>query len=404
VEPFTHRLQGPAHIYDINSSFPYSMTFAQPGNILGRFKGWKEGDDLALVRARVTVPEMRVPALPYRDGSRVYFPTGTWDGWFSGVDLNFHLSCGGTIDRVFDCWRFSPMTDFREYVTDLYGRRRATSDSFQKLVLKYMMNSVYGKTAEGSLKDQLYLNKALPRGITESTPIKIGGRVRGAIFERESKIVHEHVPFAMSITAMSRRWITEGLHRVGDSAYCDTDSLTTRRPPDQFEDSDELGRFKLEESIGEDESAYFVAPKNYRFGRKFKAKGFSPRRRKKGLQGDEFEQIVSGSQVTVERMMRVKEVLRSGRTAPRDKSGRCPKCGSTAAPFTKSMQLSERPKRRSHDDGIETSAWSVSELKASWTATDVKRERALLGVPSLEELAQQRRKTGTCDECLWVQT
>ena len=155
VEVFRSSIED-AHYYDVNSSFPYSMTKRQPGSPIGTSAKWAENDELALVRAEVRVPEMYLPPIPYRAGNRVYFPTGSWRGWFSGVDLQLLLESGGRIEKVWRAHNFSPFDDMRGYVETLYEMRRKEADgSFRKLLLKYLLNSLYGKTGETSEKDML---------------------------------------------------------------------------------------------------------------------------------------------------------------------------------------------------------------------------------------------------------
>src|SRR5260221_78174 len=100
-EVFAHHAPE-AEYFDINSSFPYSMTRPQPGKLLRIRPDIPKGEHaLYFAHADVTVPPMYLPPLPYKMGSRIFFPTGSWQGWFTEEDLHLLESVGGSIDRVF---------------------------------------------------------------------------------------------------------------------------------------------------------------------------------------------------------------------------------------------------------------------------------------------------------------
>ena len=382
VEVFKRRLVGPAHYYDINSSFPYSMTYHVPGAYLGANRVWSETDDLALVRAEVEVPEMDIPPIPRRvDGNRVYFPTGKWTGWFSGVDLAFLLEGGGRIHRVHKALHFEGFTDMADYVETLYGRRRATKDKFQKLVYKYFLNSLYGKTGEGMLKDVLTIGIPVPKDAID--PVEMYG---GAwYYTREAHVAHAHVPIAMTITARSRCALTRFLWQAGDAYYCDTDSVPTTNLT--MPTGDELGALKLE-SLGEGTAqeshviakGEFLNPKLYVLENDkgyvhVRAKGFSPVKGRK-LTIEDWERIKASGELDedgdfaheghpVRRMLRVREVFSEAFRAqkadapvnlhPREKK------------FEKRIRLgAERTKRSWCEDGQNTRPWTVEELDRAW--------------------------------------
>lgn len=338
-----------AVLVDVNSSFPFSMTKPQPGRLLGLEPRWS-GSKLALVRAEVAIPEMAVPPIPMRDEARVYFPVGSWKGWFSGVDLELAQEAGGTICKVHEAYEFEPFGDFADYVNVLYEMRRTTKDDFRKLLLKYLLNSCYGKTSEVGEKDQLVAGQP-PRAGTLTDVREIAPGVW--IGTRTASLDHVWVPIAMNITAESRALLTRAIWKTGDAMYCDTDSITTEN--NVFGNSDKLGDLKVENDVLE---ARFAAAKLYRMktwdretGRvtdKIRAKGFTSR---KGTTGEEFDRLVEGEPMQQVRMLRVREVLASGNLRPRERT------------IEKFVRLSERPKRCPVGDKGETRPWDVREIQ-----------------------------------------
>lgn len=351
--------------YDVNSSFPFSMTKPQPGKAIRSSTRWAEGK-LSLVNATVTVPAMDVPPIPMRASARVYFPTGTWDGWFMGTDLQLLLESGGRIESISRCHDFEPFDDFRGYVETLYSMRRSSKDSFRKLLLKYLLNSLYGKTGEQSEKDTLIAGRKPKKNELRDVRELAPGVWVGI---RDAKVEHAWVPIAANITAESRALLTRGIWRSGRAMYCDTDSITTDCKT--LGNSTALGELKQEYEVLE---ARFAAAKLYRLkvlakkgadGKlepalldedegpfyamdKIRAKGFAPRR---GLTSGEFDELVEGTPMRQVRMLRVREVLASGDLRPREQV------------IEKRVLLAERPKRCPLPDG-RSRPWDVSELEA----------------------------------------
>lgn len=338
-----------AGYFDINSSFPFSMTKPQPGRILTITSKWNESK-LTLAQARVTVPDMDIPPIPMRDGARVYFPTGSWTGWFSGVDLQLLLEAGGSVDKVFQSYEFEPFEDYTAYVQDLYEKRRRTKDDFEKMQYKLLLNSLYGKSGEVKEKDTLVAGKPPKKGSLQDVRQLAPGVWMGT---RIAKVEHAWVPIATNITAESRALLTRALWKTGDAMYCDTDSITTENG--NLGNSDKLGEMKHEYEVLE---ARFAAAKLYRLrtydrgtGKvedKVRAKGFSPRG--KGLSADDFDNLVGGEPMKQIRMLRVREVLASGDLRPREQE------------IQKRVLLTERPKRCEVGQGL-TRPWNVEELQ-----------------------------------------
>lgn len=309
VEPFA-KTCGFANAYDINSAFPHAMLSAAPGNLIERTKRLPDRGTY-LAHALVHVPDMYVPPLPYRAASgRVFFPTGTWDAWLMSEDVKFLLECGGRILRVYEVLTFEPFTALADYAQDLYERRRRAKDQALTVIYKYLLNSLYGKTAESSLKTSMLVNPA-------STTPKEGEKLvmyRPGVYmwTRNIEVPHAHVPIAAHITAYARANLGRHMRQCSEIYYVDTDAFSS---PDVRETSDQLGGLKLEKRMSE---GHFAGPKLYAWkdadsgNWTVKAKGF------RRLTIDEYLRLTSESKpkLPAHRMHRFKELLRRPELKP----------------------------------------------------------------------------------------
>lgn len=391
--------------YDVNSSFPYAMTFSAPGNAIRRRMKRLPDDrtDLYVARAEIIVPDTfdpsngrvcgYLPPMPYRRKHRVFFPTGRWTSWFSGVDLQLLENEGGKIVRVFESIEFEPCDDLRQYAEDLYARRdRATSD-FEKIVYKYLLNALYGKFNESEEKCTLLMNPSAEKldalyadecktedelGYPPPQRFQVGAWVQYHLAD----VQHNHTPMAMHITAIARRTLFQFDKQVittrhADGGYCelhynDTDSLSTNAL--LFQDSKKLGGLKLEEAFTE---AEYVAPKVYKrrvlkkvdgkwpvpldsdpsqwpeenLSIKVKAKGFSLGKAPT-TQLRRFNELVENKEIEIERMARLKEMLDARTWQPFEKT------------VVKRLTGAALTKRKRLADG-KTRPWTVEELDAN---------------------------------------
>jgi DNA polymerase type B, organellar and viral len=350
--------------YDFNSMFPCAMTQPLPGALLSHGKTLPpDSSTLYFANAYVTVPEMYLPPLGAtgKDG-RIFFPTGSWRGWFSRADLELLERVGGRVESVQECYRFHAQTDLASYALDLYDRRaraKKAGQSFLALVLKFLLNSCYGKFGEKRTKCRMVLHprsEACPHEGAHDT-MRGGFMVAtcvealfpGVILITEEKDVpHEHVPIASTITSLARATLYGALAQCGeDLYYCDTDSLLTGKT---LPTGDALGELKLEYEVSK---GRFIQPKLYEIDGTVRSKGFAR------MTPAEFNQLVEGQALEVERMMRVKDTARHlaalGGTF-----------GARTKKFDKRIHVgSSRPKRRAVAGGG-TRPWTYEETQKKW--------------------------------------
>lgn len=346
-------------MYDINSSFPYSMTFPQPGGLMEVRSTIPDNDSedcIYLADVTIEVPDMPLPPVPYRVDGRVFFPIGKWRAWLTSTDIRLAMKVGCTLHKVHEVYVFEPFYDLKGYATDIYAKRAAATSDFRKLVLKYLLNSLYGKYAESPWKQEMLINPAkIDRQLMQLLQPGVW------LQEKEVAIAHRHVPISTHITAIARRTLYEYGQMCFDQGhgfyYCDTDSLATKAilPADPKK----LGALKLEKKL---DWAEFLAPKIYR-GEGFelksngqwsdkpfqmtKAKGFSLGGKEEAW--ERFEQIASGDRIGIQRMTRMRELYRMDKTAPMD------------ILVIKALTFEMLSKRFHYPDG-ETRPWSIKEL------------------------------------------
>lgn len=352
VEPYEKEC-GEAKYYDINSSFPFAMTFPVPGSLLRSYRYLPDSllQDVEgrpfIAQVDITVPETYLPVLPIRLRNRVFFPVGRWSTWITSIDLELLLLEGGRLNRVYMVREFEPITCFRDYALDLFNRRKVSTDDFERIAYKYLLNSLYGKFAEDTKKQTMYLNP--PASVLARLNRREHMHVPGVwIEELDRYIPHEHVPISAHITAIARRTIYLFMSMSRNIYYCDTDGFATT---DIYSTGKDLGDLKLEKLI---HKGRFIAPKLYHLFATVdgelqnivKAKGFSL---KDNLV--RFNQVVAGQAIEIERMMSLRENLKLNRTLPIE------------VVIKKSFKGKTTPKRFFYPDGT-SRPWFLSELES----------------------------------------
>lgn len=302
VEVFRYgKVRGDLSYLDVNSLFPSCMTGEYPGLWSLRLGG-RHG----IVKARVTVPEMEYPPLPYRtpDGLILY-PVGTWSGVWCSNELDYARSVGVKVRVLDSVGSDSLVTPFRGYVQELYGRRKKSRNKTERGFLKLMLNSLYGKfgTAGGTAREIRSLDKLTGKSYAplDSTS--------GMMNVRTPSPPYANVLWAAWTTAAARVVLHKALLRARNAGaevlYCDTDSVIFDGP-NPFPVSRDLGAWKVEKRCSEFEAR---GPKHYYFkasGRKrgeYRVKGV-PR----GKAGELFRKKV----VRFERPYRLRESIRLG--------------------------------------------------------------------------------------------
>jgi hypothetical protein len=351
-------------VYDINSSFPYAMTFPCPGHLIGNRTTVPVGEEaIYFADAEISVPEMYLPPIPYRIGQRLFFPTGRFRSWLSRIDLDLLEQQGGRILKIHDVIAYEPCTYLSDYATTIYELRKNTKIAFEKIVYKFLLNSLYGKMAEGLIKASVYIH---PEIIDRDRMEKLMPGVWSE--EKEAKVAHRHVAMSAWITAIARRTLYEHLHTAINQKtpafphgcpihYCDTDSVAT--PATLPSDDSQLGALKLEKRM---EWGKFAAPKVYQGeGGELqkdgtwkpiflnKAKGFSlPEEKAAAVK--ELAEIMEGKEVYVQRMARLRELWKTRQD------------GTPVEVLIRKALTGKNITKRKHNGDGTTRPWDVDEL------------------------------------------
>ncbi|QLH08813.1 DNA polymerase [Candidatus Nitrosotenuis sp. DW1] len=247
---------GTAHLYDINSAYPYAITKI-PDLTMGKWvqrKSIHPNAKLGFFRILANIPDDKyVPPFPFRVNGIVIFPSGQFETYCTLAELQ---ACDNPkFYKIIDSWQFVPSSDvypYADFIKKLYQKRlelKKDNDPMQ-MPIKIILNSIYGKTGQ-----------------------KIKGRI-GNLFN----------PVIFSfITGFARaqlyRFVMENNIEKEIVAFA-TDSICTTKKLDF--DSDKLGEFSHDASA---DDVFYLQNGFYRFNGKWKQRGLGK------LKGKEIEHL-----------------------------------------------------------------------------------------------------------------
>lgn len=293
-KPLYKGFKKPLNVYDINSMYPDSMF---RNKYPAEFSHWTTELDLkefSIYHCVVTCPKnLKIPLLATKSTGKLIFPTGTFEGHFTNVELVKALSLGYKVNKVFKGAVFNDGGYmFKDFIDHFYTLRKNTNDPVEKIIYKDIMNHLYGRLAINETREQVTFEQPKEGGKIHS--IMDFGDYEIRLYTSEKKIFTYSNPALSSfVTSYARLKLFEYMEAVNfDVYYCDTDSLFT---PRKMKDSNELGGMKLEYQLKE---ACFLLPKTYS-GRKLdgdiirKMKGF-PSKKLGHIQFEDFVESISG--------------------------------------------------------------------------------------------------------------
>ena len=272
VEAYKIGILPQTYYYDINSLYPYSMTFPLPNpsklfivnkpnthrliSMLDKYEGM----------ATITVQhkQHRIGFLPYRLNHKLVFPVGTFTGSYCFPEIRNALNAG--VIAILDCSFIAaskPMASpFTQYVLDFYGMKQQAK-GIQRENAKLMLNGLYGKFAEHHSQDIQYGKrfdfstfKRLQQQY-EFVSWKPISSLRSdgyyILNRKEAFTPHSIYSWASYITSIARTINIQQQLRIMQNSidifYTDTDSFTISKPlPAQYV-SNALGALKLENKV-----------------------------------------------------------------------------------------------------------------------------------------------------------
>jgi len=329
VERFASKLDG-VRVYDINSSYPYSMTKAQPVGPLEQWEGvptpHQSTHKIGFVRAKVTVPDStHIPVLPYRHGQKLLFPVGTFRGAWCYQELAKAEELGATVQFEDSVW-IDKGTPFNVMVEQLYAYRdkaRPDYDEGLATVAKILLNSLYGKFGMKNERERIVLidieNEIPPEGARPADPKDEECAIWYVPQEAQADYICPQI--AAHITTESRLLLHHYFMLASDRgilAYGDTDSIHTTADLSEFVGS-KLGMLK-DEGNGVVFSGEYLQPKLYRLigsdgSEKLTMKGFRPPK-DKGQRSEYYERVRRGEVVTFKTLEKIGSMARKGFLSP----------------------------------------------------------------------------------------
>ncbi len=247
---------GTAHLYDINSAYPYAITKI-PDLAKGKWiqrKSIHPDARLGFFRILADIPDTKyVPPFPFRVNGIVIFPSGQFETYCTLAELQ---ACDNPkFYKILDSWQFVPSSEsypYEDFIEKLYQKRlelKKNNDPMQ-MPIKIILNSIYGKTGQ-KIKGRIgnLFNPVIFSFIT--------GFARAQLyrFVMENNIEREIVAFA-------------------------TDSICTTKKLNF--DSDKLGEFSHDASAND---VFYLQNGFYRFNGKWKQRGLGK------LKGKEIEHL-----------------------------------------------------------------------------------------------------------------
>jgi len=320
VEIFHHSPRMELIEYDVTSSYPWAMSQALPWNLIGHsvsasgaakvLSGKYEGPVEAIVR----VPKnCSLPVLPVRlPGDGIYFPTGTFRGWWPAIELRYAVEQGTEVQPI-SAVAYQAAKPFAEVIAKVFQVKN-TGKGAVRAFAKLVLNGAYGKLGQGPDTELLKVcaneEDALDaiHGAKPGKVRQLGDDKRMLTMSQYRWPKHTHYAASAYITAYSRILLHNALTASTGPAYCDTDSVHCALGSRLGNlEGTHLGGLKVEIPRYKGQ---FYAPKIYALAMPdgkmhFASKGFP-------VNEADFRTLVTGNAVKVERIQSLKTQLAKG--------------------------------------------------------------------------------------------
>lgn len=285
VEAF-HIGQTNSHKYDINSMYPYVMSYATFPNpkfvTVSQSKDVKSlMYDLKYYEGQATIKvkhkKNTFGFLPVKKDSKLIFPNGTFSGTWCFPEIRLALKHKAIeILEVTEVLCSYPMeSPFKKFSTELY-QKRLSATGIEKTNLKLILNSLYGKWGQREKFKEIYFEKMPLDFIDLLQENKIPYEIKTFNKDREDCYLHVFSPiktnadytkitidpdgfktkihsipvFSSYITSYARCYLQENIlkYKKYSLTYTDTDCIAAEKEI-PLKDSMELGEFKKEKEM-----------------------------------------------------------------------------------------------------------------------------------------------------------
>lgn len=276
---------------DVNSMYPYVMEhYKMPIRFLSQARNisirlLKQQMEHYYFIADVTL-DTKDNAYAYYKDNKLIFPTGEFRTVLHHIELQYALE-HNHIKQVHHSAKYNQAFLFREYVNYMYPLRKeykANNNLTWSLVIKLMLNSLYGKTGElkshreeiGLCEPDAIFIEPLSYLATKRKGHQIGWFGTVYFDYKQGETLYSMPAIAGAITAYARMTLFSYMKIAGQKNvyYCDTDSLfinsTGYKNIQHLIDSSKLGYLKIEDK---NRKLTIYGAKDYHFGKSKKTKG-----------------------------------------------------------------------------------------------------------------------------------
>lgn len=257
TEIFKMKYEGEAlYEYDVNSLYPFVMAQHPYPVDTGYGCFTRNKSKLGIYHARAICPSNTyLPCLGLIQDNKYIFPTGSFEGHWTGFELDYAETQGYKIKIIRGHEFNTKKYLFKEYVDALYSIRESSpKNSVSNILAKLLMNSLYGRF--GLNLDRENICFELKEGNKEYAIIKTPKRNIQLWKVPVTIQSFSHVGIAAHVTSYARVHMHK-IMRGKDIYYTDTDSIFTT---DKLPESSLLGGLKKEHVYN---SACFLLPKTY---------------------------------------------------------------------------------------------------------------------------------------------
>jgi hypothetical protein len=257
----------PFKVYDINSAYPRAMLEEHPFSPVAQVRD-RLPPDGEIHKCMITLSATARGCFPFRLGEDetkgdLFFPFDEREirrYHVTGYEFISALKCNAVTNISIETVHyFEETTNFREFILKNWDRRAKAKESGDKalsIIVKLLMNSLYGKFASDYNK---YRDYQLCHG-DEIGELEVTGFMQDADWSPDKFLMSRPIPeekhkfyniaTAASITGYVRAMLFEAMQKVDGLLYCDTDSLACADGM-RLAQGDGLGEWKEEGSFDE---------------------------------------------------------------------------------------------------------------------------------------------------------
>lgn len=271
TEIFASHMEGDIRGYDINSMYPFCMMHDYPEYLM-EDPSMNKAQGMADVT--ISVPhDLFVAPLPWRTKEdSLWYPVGVFRGTWTYDEIRYAQKRGAKVIKVHIGYGCNTLVrPFDEFITTLYAKRKASKNEAERLFLKVVMNSLYGKIASKSMVTRTVSRHTLLNAKHDRMhEVKWIDHQRGLLDYSTPPPAYVNVCWGAMITANARLLLTKYLDKVPQDKliYCDTDSLYAEGY--SLPESGDLGGMKLEKRA---KVMNVIQPKAYQIDDYYRAKG-----------------------------------------------------------------------------------------------------------------------------------